>query len=686
MPKNNDGQDVKPLVVCYTKRASLFALKMIYQMNKIIAVLSFIILTALAAVAQTTPQATPPPAQPTNPTQTNPTQQPQTDAQQNQQQNQPRTNPTNVQPQQPNLPTQPQTTPGVTPSGTITNPQTVIQQTPTQSVGTTGGVAPTVLPDDPPPVAPNFEAQIRPLPSAERVGVDLANQLPITLEEAIEMALQFNNDIDTSKINVQIAEFNLRAARGVYDPVIVSEGYYETATTPTASTIGGAVNGAVTQRRLFGSAGVSGFSPWQGGFYSANFNSSRTTTSNTNATLNPQFPSALTLSYTQPIFRGRRFDINRRNIEIAKKNLSLTDAQFRQRAIEVIAQVEQAYWDLVFSLRNLQVQIDAVKQARTQLESNQRLVAKGVLAPIDVIAATTQITTFEQNVYTVQEDVTRAENNLKTLMLPDRTSNVWSRPITPISQISLEPPRVGLDIAVADALRNRPEILQLQTNAEINQIDQRYFRDQTKPQIDFVGSYTMQGLAGSPTGIREVPSNLVGGYFNSLGNLVGQDYPTYRVGVQISIPWGNRTAEANLGRTLVEGNRIENQKAQQEQIIEAEVRNSLQSLRSAEARLASALAARQSAEQLYESEQRQFRAGTTTFYLVLQRQTELLVARGRELQAQTDLNKAISAFQRATGTTLSANNVSITDGRNLKMSPFRRTDSFNTKVFLEAEK
>jgi HAE1 family hydrophobic/amphiphilic exporter-1 len=62
---------------------------------------------------------------------------------------------------------------------------------------------------------------------------------------------------------------------------------------------------------------------------------------------------------------------------------------------------------------------------------------------------------------------------------------------------------------------------------------------------------------------------------------------------------------------------------------------------------------------LYESEERQFRAGTTTLYLVLQRQTDLLAARGRELQAQTDLNKAISEFQHATGNTLSANNVSV---------------------------
>ena len=653
----------------YEKLSELFKLIML---RKAVLILFLVLLTVFAVSAQT-PQATPP-NQPT--TQATP---PPTQLQQNPPQN-PAQNPT--QPPQVTQPNQPQT-PGVTPSGQIPNPNIVIPQSPTQSVGNSG-VAPAVLPDDPPPVAPDFQAPVRPLPSAERVGVDMMNQLPMTLEEAIEKALQNNNDIDTSRNDVQIAEFNLRGARGIYDPLLVSENYYESATTPVASTIGGATNGSVTQTRYFGSAGVSGFSPVAGGSYSADFNSSRTSTSNTNATLNPQFPSALTLSYVQPLFRGLRFDVNRRNIEIARKNLSLTDAQFRQRAIEVIAQVEQAYWNLFFSLRNLQVQIDAVKQARTQLESNQRLVSKGVLAPIDVIAATTQITTFEQSVYTAQEDVTRAENNLKTLMLPDRTAAEWSRPITPVSEVSLEPPRIGLEIAVTEALKNRPELAELQTNAEINKIDERFYRDQTKPQIDLVGSYTAQGLAGTQAGERIPPANLIGGYFNSLGNLFGQDFPTYRVGVAISLPWGNRTAKANLGRTLVQSDRIKNQQAQAEQIIEAEVRNSTQALRSSEARLASALASRQSAEQLYESEQRQFRAGTTTFYLVLQRQTELLTARSRELQAQTDLNKAISEFQRATGTTLSANNVTVSDGTNLIKSP-RRSNIATTRLFGKTE-
>ncbi|MDT7813738.1 MAG: hypothetical protein QOJ42_3654, partial [Acidobacteriaceae bacterium] len=274
-----------------------------------------------------------------------------------------------------------------------------------QNVGIAAGIAPADLPTEPPPVAPNFEAPARLLPSAERVGVDIANQTPITLIEAISLALQNNNDIDSSRIDVKIAEFNLTGARGVYDPVLSSESFYESRTTPTSSTISGGLNGFVTQKDATGTASLNGFSPFGGGSYRLDFSATRLDTSNQNATLNPQFPSSLVATYVQPLWRGLRFDNNRRQIEIAKKNLSLTDAQFRQRAIDVISQVQQTYWDLVFSLRNLQVQIDAVKQARLQVESNQRLVAQGVLAPIDIVAAGTQVTTFEQNVYSAQEAV-----------------------------------------------------------------------------------------------------------------------------------------------------------------------------------------------------------------------------------------------------------------------------------------
>ncbi len=526
---------------------------------------------------------------------------------------------------------------------------------------------PTPTPSDAMPVSPAPKIPVRPMPSSERVGVDAGRQLSLTLPQAIEMALKNNNDIDASRNTSRISEFNIKAALGIYDPLVTSENYYEKVTTPTASAIGGAVNGAVNQKRFYDSIGVSGLSPFQGGSYTSQFNASRVVTSNTNSFLNPQFPSTFTFSYVQPLLRNRRFDNSRRQIEISKKNLLLTDSQLQMKAMDVVSSTESAYWDLTYSLRNLQVQIETLKQAKDQLESNQRLVAKGVLAPIDIVAATAQITTLEQGVFAAQESVTRAENTLKTLLLPARTAAEWSQPIVPVTPVNIDVPAIGLEVAVTEALKNRPELTQMDIASDLNKIDQRFYRDQMKPEIDFVGTYTSQGLAGTVTaaaisqvtGLSRVPPNLNGGYLNSLGNLIQQDYPTYHFGVTISLPFGNHVAKANLGAKLAEADRIRDQREQQEQSIEADVRNSLQALRSAQSKLTSAADARAAAEELYESEQRQFRGGTTTYFLVAQRQNDLLTARGREIQARTDLNKAISTFNRAIGASLTVNNVTV---------------------------
>ena len=321
---------------------------------------------------------------------------------------------------------------------------------------------------------------------------------------------------------------------------------------------------------------------------------------------------------------------------------------------------------------------------------------QGVLAPIDVVAAETQVATFEQNVYNAQEAVTRAENTLKTLLLPNRTAPLWTRALLPTTDVNLAPPRVELNQAISAALANRPEIEQVETTSEINKINTQFFRDQTRPQIDLIANYSAVGLAGTevprtpnpltagnvslqervnllselaglpvlpPSApIGSLPENLIGGFNQSLSNLFGLKYTTARVGVRFSLPIGNRTAEANLGRSLAEGRRIENQRDQLQQNIEADVRNLLQAVRSAEARLNAAASARSTTEQQYDSEQRRLQAGLSTVFLVLQRQTELIAARGRELQAQTDLNRAIANFRRATGETLQVHNIAINPG------------------------
>jgi HAE1 family hydrophobic/amphiphilic exporter-1 len=256
----------------------------------------------------------------------------------------------------------------------------------------------------------------------------------------------------------------------------------------------------------------------------------------------------------------------------------------------------------------------------------------------------------------------------------------------------LTSPEISLPDALKTAMENRPELQQFNVLKDINQIDQRYFKDQTKPSVDLVGTYGVTGLAGSVSsnivnpltqssvllrqrvdelsaiaGLDPLPvippnqfsQDLLGGYGQSLQNLLANRYGTVRVGVQIGLPLRNRTAEANLGRALVEGERIGTQREQLQQTIQVDVRNALQSLRSAEARLRAAVATREANEKQFASEQRKLDAGQSTTFLVLERQTNLAEARGLELKAQTDLNKAIADLQRATGNALTVNSIVV---------------------------
>jgi HAE1 family hydrophobic/amphiphilic exporter-1 len=544
---------------------------------------------------------------------------------------------------------------------------------------------------DVPPVAPEYRAPQSPLPELERVGVDLDKQQPLSLREALGLALENNKDIEVARHNVKIAEFDLFGARGVYDPRFSTTSYYERIKTPVSNFLSGGSNGIITTDDFTTNSRLEGETPKFGGRYRFDFSSIRQSTNNQFTGLSPNYPTALTFTYTQPLIRGLTFDANRRQIEIAKKNLSLTDSQFRQRAIETITNVQRAYWDLVFALRNLQIQRDAVRDARLQLEHNKRLVNQGTLAPIDVVAAEAQVARFEESVFAALEGVSRAENVLKSLIAENRNAGIWARALIPTDAVELSPARVSLPEAMKVAVENRPELQQSTVAREINEIDQRFFRDQTKPAVDLVGSYGVVGLAGNVSdnainpfsstaqirdrvnelSVREglpplpepppqtFPPSLIGGYGQSLQNLFGNQYNNFRVGVQISLPLRNRTAEAQLGRSLVEGKRIATQREQLEQVIQVEVRDALQSLQSAQARLRAAAIAREASEKQYESEKRRLDAGQSTVFLVLERQTAFTGARGDELRAQTELNKATAELQRAMGNALTANSVVV---------------------------
>ena len=457
---------------------------------------------------------------------------------------------------------------------------------------------------------------------------------------------------------------------------------------------------ALTQSNFVANAGLQGFIEPTGATYSVTANNTRNTTNNLFTSVNPTYTSSLQFNFTQPLLRGRSFDQNRRTIAIAKRNLSLTDTQFRQRSIEIIANVQRAYWDLTYSLRNLQVQRDAVRDAKEQLDHNRRLVDEGQLAPIDIVAADTQVANFEQAVYEALNTVTQSENALKALISPNRSDKIWSESLTPVDSVDIDPPLTTLPEALDAALINRPELEINQAQKDINAIDQRFFKEQKKPQIDLIANYTLTGAAGTynpnvvnplgggttdalnalvgrvntisattnpelpplppvvPTATPALPDYLNGGYGSAYGNLLANRYPSFRVGVQFNLPiFGDKTARVQYGKSLVEGEKLQTQREQLEQNIQVDVRNALQTVHTAEARLRSAAISRENSAKQYESEQRKLDAGQSDVYRVLERQTALTTARSNELRARTELNKAIADLQRATGNSLKANNV-----------------------------
>jgi HAE1 family hydrophobic/amphiphilic exporter-1 len=555
-----------------------------------------------------------------------------------------------------------------------------------------------------PDIAPKYRSDERKLPDLGRVGVDVTEQTPMTLQETLRLALENNKDIEVTRKNVRIAEFEFKAADGFYEPHFGGSSYYERAVSPVTSFFGGGPDGKTVQSNWVNNVGLNGNLRDQGTQYRFDFNNSNLNTNNLFTTLNPLYTANIGASIIQPLFRGRRFDVPRRNIEVAKKNLTLTDTQFRQRTIEIIAAVQRSYWDLTFALRNLQIQRDAVRDAKDQLEHNKRLVEEGQLAPIDVVAIETQVANFELGVYDAIDNVNRTENTLKGLVAPNKSDPIWARALLPTDPVENEVPVTGYEQALTAALQNRPEIQQSEIAKDINEIDQRLYRDQDKPQVDLTASYSLNGTAGSLSGgvnpfsassadnvralndlitrvnalsaittptqppIRDLvvtpagtlPSNLTGGYGDVLGNIFANRYPTFRVGVNFNLPlFGNKTAKAQLGRSLVEGERIQTQREQLEQNIQIDVRNALQTLRTSEARLRSAAIARENGEKQYESEKRKADEGQSTIFLVLERQTALANARGAELRAQTELNKAIADLQRATGNSMTANNINV---------------------------
>ncbi len=541
--------------------------------------------------------------------------------------------------------------------------------------------------DPPSPQLPQIDSLTIP----SRVGV--LGERKISLQEVVERTLSNDRDLAVSRIVLDEAGYSVKAARGYFDPVVGLRADDLKSVSPAASSLSGGPNGKLTTKQLDLTPSLSGSSPWLGGTYELDLSTSRINSDNQFLSLNPQYPSNIGIKLTQPLWRGLRYDENRHRLQVALQNRGLSAEQLRQRVIEIVTQAVQAYWELDYARRNLDVQIEAVRLAEQQFASNRRQAEQGLLARIDVVAAQTQMATFRENVFLAQEALTRDENNLKQMIAPNRSDLIWGMALIPETAAPSSIAMPDLAAATKQAIATRPELKQSNLSIEINKLDARLNQELSKPRIDLFANASLAGLSGlavsqasNPiTGAfgamiaqlnqlsqlagvppldtslfaSTVPPNLIGGYGQSWVNIGAATFPTVQVGLNISIPIRNRTAEANAAISAAEGKRLRALREQAEMLIEADVRNSLQTASSAQARYAAAVLARQSAEEQYASEERQFQAGTSTVFLVLQRQTDLIVARTREVRAQADLGVAAANLDRATANTLDTLKIGI---------------------------
>ena len=593
----------------------------------------------------------------------------------------------------PQQPPQPQTTPASATTPTTTTPASRGNA----GAGLPAPPVPFVLPPVP-DIAPGFSSPVNALPNGDLVGVQQQPFVGLALRDAIAMALQRNTDLAIAQSNRRIANYQIVAAEGAYDVRFQLVPAYSHSVTPAISSFQSGPNGGpVTQDTAGVTAALQGRTQ-NGGQYSIGAVGTRVTSNSTINSYDPFYQTALQLSVSQPLGRGRAIDQPRLQLQLARTNALIQNDVALTQASNVVIQVSNAYYDLVAAWRNVAIQEEGLRNAQAQSASNARLAARGVVAPTDIVEANTQVNVFQDNVFSALQNVQRLQTQIKSLILANPADPVWFANLVPTTAIAQIPQEPTLDALINSAIANRPEIAQLRSQRANANINLAFAREQLRPQIDLGLGYTANGFAGNPTPASANPifglfgaqiaainaliarsnaqnpgsppitplnGNIFGsgptyqngGFGQSITTLVDNRFPTYTAQLTYQIPLGNRTAKADYGIAQEQARQVALQETAVLQRIRGESVNAIQGLREAQYRVVAARSAREAAQRVLLGEQRRFQAGTSTTFLILQRQLDVANQQLRELQAQTDLDKAIVELNRVSGGIFAQNGI-----------------------------
>jgi outer membrane protein len=498
-------------------------------------------------------------------------------------------------------------------------------------------------------------------PSVADTDRDLTDPTAIhlTLDEAVRSTMERNLGIQIQRYDYQMSGQSLVAQYGIFDPQLSGSFSKSSDRNPTIST-----TSASSSRRTAANFGLSQTLP-TGGSYALNFTNSRLAAVGGGTFVNPAYNSGLGISATQPLLRNFGTDVTRRGIDIARNNLGISQETFRGVLMNTAVSVEQAYLDLVYARQYVDVVKESLFLARDQARITQIRIDVGASAPLDILQPRVQIATQDEALIAAEASVRDAEDRLRQLMHLDATD--WSRPIIPTDPATYQPFTVNVQDAVSRAYALRPELKEALYGTEIRRINYKFARNQMLPALDVNLGYSAAGVGGTLFTTDPVTGNPVVSsetrYPHAFNQVLGNDFPSWTIGVSLGVPLFNISARAEAKRAELDFRQSKTTEDQTREQIAIEVRKTARDMDTASREITASKAARDAAEQNLDAERKRYENGMTTNFNVLQIQQQLSDARVREIQSVVGYNKAVANYHRAVGDLLEIRNIAVAEER-----------------------
>ena len=491
------------------------------------------------------------------------------------------------------------------------------------------------------------DSQTRPTTPPPPPGV----RVELTLDAAVERALDRNLDLAVERLSPQTYDFSLAALDATFHPNLVSTFGVRSQTTFTRSqTAGGDILSTDT---LTGNNGVQQNIKWGGGSYAVAFNNNRQEQSDLFATRNPVLNTNLTAAYSQPLLRNFRTDATRTQLKITKLNQEMSETQLRATVVRTVANTRNAYWDLVFAIQAEEVAQNSLALATKLVEDNRARVEVGTLAPLDVTQAEAEQAARRQAVAQARATHGTAELALKRLIVNGTEDPYWTANIEPVDRPTYSTETIDVAAAVRRALSSRTDLEQSKKQVLSNDVSIRSLSDAQLPALDLTASYGVAGIGGTqfvrPPGsaLGAPPSQIIpSGFGDALSLLTNGRAPTWNFLLNFSYPLGTSPAEAATARARLQQRQTIAQSRQLELQIATEVTNAALLVDTNRERLQAATTTTELAQLRLEAEQSRFEVGLSTNFFVVQAQRDLRDAQNAELRALLDYRRAQVDFER----------------------------------------